>query len=91
MQRITSVSADFMQVCNPEIFYPSAFRVATSTDGIDFHPMGEALFPSVRTRQPDIRTFRVQRPKAVRARYLRIQATPSAFGGWLFTDEIVVQ
>ena len=53
--------------------------------------MGEALFPSVRTRQPDIRTFRVQRPKAVRARYLRIQATPSAFGGWLFTDEIVVQ
>ena len=91
VQCITSVSADFMQVCNPEIFYPSAFRVATSTDGIDFHPMGEALFPSVRTRQPDIRTFRVQRPKAVRARYLRIQATPSAFGGWLFTDEIVVQ
>jgi len=40
---------------------------------------------------PPTRPSRVQRPKAVRARYLRIQATPSAFGGWLFTDEIVVQ
>lgn len=89
-QSVTSVSADFMQVCNPDIFYPSAFRVFTSTDGEHFLPMGEEVFPSQRTPLPDTRTFRVQAPKAVRARYLRIQAVPSTFGGWLFTDEIVV-
>lgn len=88
-QRIARVSADFMQVCNPDIFYPSAFRVSVSSDGIDFTPFGEETFPSERTELPDVRTFSVK--GKANARYLRIEAEPSRFGGWLFTDEIVVE
>lgn len=88
-QHISWVGADFMQVCNPEIFYPSSFKVSVSTDGEHYTELGADIFPSRKTDIPDIRTFSVKRK--ARARYIRVQATPSSFGGWLFTDEIIVK
>lgn len=88
-RRISWVGADFMQVCNPEIFYPSAFRVSVSRDGQNYTLLGEQSVPSQKTILPDIRTFFIKRK--ARARYIRVQASPSAFGGWLFTDEIIVK
>ena len=40
--------------------------------------------------QPDVRAYR-WKGRSQQARYIRVQAAPSDFGGWLFTDEIVVR
>lgn len=78
-----------MQMCGPEIFYPQDYIVSVSTDGVNFRELGRMHRDSERTDVPDVLTFSV-RAKA-RARYIRVQATPSTFGGWLFADEIVVK
>lgn len=84
-----SVSTDFMQMCGPEIFYPEDYIVSISDDGKTFHELGRMHHASERTVNPDVMTFSVC--KTAKARYIRVQATPSAFGGWLFADEVVVR
>ncbi len=87
---VSEVSADFMQACGPEIFYPSSFRVSLSADGKDFREVYSSSEKSVKTVQPDVRAYR-WKGRSQKARYVRVQAAPSDFGGWLFTDEIVVR
>lgn len=84
-----SVATDFMQMCGPEIFYPEDYVVSVSDDGVNFRELGRMHHDSERTVNPDVITFHVD--KAAKARYIRVQATPSAFGGWLFADEVVVK
>lgn len=84
-----SVSTDFMQMCGPEIFYPEDYVVSVSNDGEHFTELGRMHHDSQRTVNPDVLTFAVR--KAAKARYIRVQASPSAFGGWLFADEVVVK
>lgn len=88
-ESIHRVSTDFMQMCGPEIFYPSSFTVSVSTDGKAFHEVCNIQFPSKKTIQPDVRPFE-WKGRSVKARYVRVQAEPSSFGGWLFADEVVV-
>lgn len=83
------VSTDFMQMCGPEIFYPEDYIVSVSTDGQHFTELGRQHHDSEKTVNPDVLTYRVS--KSAKARYIRVQATPSAFGGWLFADEVVVR
>lgn len=85
----SSVSTDFMQMCGPEIFYPADYVVSISDDGQNFRELGRMHRDSEKTVNPDVMTFAVR--KAAKARYIRVQATASAFGGWLFADEIVVK
>lgn len=85
----SSVATDFMQMCGPEIFYPSEYVVSISDDGVNFRELGRMTHESRRTVQPDVLTFSVK--AKARARYVRIQAKPSAFGGWLFADEVVIK
>lgn len=89
-QCINEVSADFMQACGPEIFYPSAFIVSISTDGVKFREVHHFSEKSSKTIQPDIRTY-AWKGRSTRARFVRVQALPSDFGGWVFTDEVVVR
>lgn len=89
-QSISSVACDFMQVCGPEIFFPSSYTVSASTDGKQFTQLCDQRFESAKTIQPDVRTYR-WKGKATKARFIRIEALPSAFGGWLFADEVVVE
>lgn len=84
-----SVSTDFMQMCGPEIFYPEDYIVSVSSDGVNFKEIGRMHHASERTVNPDVLTFSVK--ANAKARYIRVQATPSTFGGWLFADEIVVK
>lgn len=84
-----SVSTDFMQMCGPEIFYPEDYIVSVSSDGVNYKEMGRMHHASERTVNPDVLTFCVK--GNAKARYIRVQATPSTFGGWLFADEIVVK
>lgn len=85
----SSVSTDFMQMCGPEIFYPADYVVSVSDDGENFRELGRMHRDSEKTVNPDVMTFAVR--KAAKARYIRVQATASAFGGWLFADEVVVK
>lgn len=87
---IRSVSADFMQSCGPEIFYPSAFIVSLSLDGENFTEVGREEVVSVKSEQPDVRSYAWEGEER-RAKFVRVQALPSAFGGWVFTDEVVVK
>ena len=87
---VGDVSADFMQACGPEIFYPSLFRVSLSADGKNFREVYAFSEKSEKTVQPDVRAYR-WKGRAQQARYVRVEAAPSDFGGWLFTDEIVVR
>ena len=88
--KVHEVSADFMQACGPEIFYPREFAVSVSTDGEHFTELYRHSEASAKTIQPDIRTY-AWKGRATSARYIRVQAQPSDFGGWLFTDEIIVK
>ena len=90
VETVKHVSADFMQACGPEIFYPSAFIVQLSTDGEHFTEVYNHREKSEKTIQPDIRTY-AWNGHATKARYIRVQALPSDFGGWVFTDEVVVK
>ena len=85
----SSVSTDFMQMCGPEIFYPADYVVSVSDDGVNFKELGRMHRDSEKTVNPDVMTFAVA--KKAKARYIRVQATASAFGGWLFADEVVVK
>lgn len=88
-KRFSTVQTDFMQMCGPEIFYPEEYVVSVSDDGENFTELGRMRRESKRTVNPEVSTFSVN--KKARARYIRVQATPSAFGGWLFADEVVVK
>lgn len=88
-QSFRSVSADFFQSCGPEIFYPATYRVSISDDGEHFTPLGADDRTVERTIQPGIVTRSVKARAA--ARYIRVQADAGKFGGWVFTDEIVVK
>ena len=86
---IRSVATDFMQMCGPEIYYPEDYVVSVSADGVNYSELGRMHHESQKTVNPDVITFVAK--GAATARYIRIQATASAFGGWLFADEVVVK
>ena len=90
LQTVKKVACDFMQACGAEIYYPASFRVSVSSDGAHFTELCDRKYPSQRTVQPDIRTC-CWKGRGCRARYVRIQALPAVWGGWVFTDEVVVK
>ena len=87
--KISSVAADFMQCCGPEIFFPSRYTVQLSTDGTNFTNAIDKEYVSAKTDLPEIEMYTWK--GSATARYIRVQAKPSTFGGWIFCDEIVVK
>ncbi len=87
--KISSVGTDFMQSCGPEIFYPSQYIVSLSNDGKDFSTVYDQKYESKKNSTIDVKTLAWKGSKS--ARYIRIQAKPSSFGGWLFVDEVIVK
>lgn len=87
-QSIRRIHADFMQNVGPEIFLPSHIIISASTDGQEFY----SLY-NIYTRDnasPVAFTTHGWRGKT-RARYIRYQALSGPRGGWVFTDEILVE
>ncbi len=87
--RFRTVSTSFMQSCGPEIFFPGAYTVSVSHDGKTFKQLHHQEIQEEKTDNPAIKTWTC-RTKA-HARYIRIQAKPSRFSGWIFADEVVVK
>ena len=88
-EEIRSVGADFMQVAGPEVFLPAEVIVSASLDGVEFAEL--AHLDNVVSKDSAI-CFRNYGWKGeARARYIRYQARADKnIGGWIFTDEIVV-
>lgn len=88
VRNIRSVEADFMQVCGPEVFLPAETVISVSEDGENFTELW-------RTSRDIVRDDRVTFVTdgwhgRSRARYVRLEARSGQFGGWIFTDEIVI-
>lgn len=87
---IASISAQFMQDIGADIWMPSSVEISVSDDGKEFKPLVEVAHEiSAKQRGVVYTDFGWQ--GNVNARYIRYKAVESGMkGGWLFTDEIVV-
>ncbi|MCM1111038.1 MAG: family 20 glycosylhydrolase [Clostridium sp.] len=87
---LTSVTADFMQLCGPGVWMPAEVTVALSDDGETFRTVGRQTHKVEHTDNVSFINFGWHGND--RARYIRFvaEADPDA-GGCLFTDEIVVR
>ena len=87
-RRVRRVETTFMQACGPEIFYPETFVVSISADGEHWTELCRRSEPVRKTAQPDVRRYGWS--GRVRGRFVRVEATAGAFGGWICCDEIEV-
>lgn len=86
---ISSISADFMQICGPGVFMPSQVVISASTDGHDYTQLTCIDNEVVRDDAVTFKTFGWK--GSTSARYIRYQAQRSHHGGFLFLDEVVVK
>ena len=87
---VHSVSADFMQVVGAEVFLPESVTISISDDGTNFTELKQYTFEV--NRKEAIKFISISWEGSAEGRYIRYQARAGEeFGGWIFTDEIVVK
>lgn len=85
---ISSVYACFMQVCGPEVFLPAETVISVSNDNITFKELKRIEKETVMDDR--VRFENIGWEGADSARYVRYQARSGKYGGFVFTDEIVI-
>lgn len=85
---VTSVSADFMQICGPGVFMPAQIVISASQDGVHYTELKTIDIDVVRDDDVTFETYGWE--GQVDARYIRYEAKRSDFGGFLFVDEVVI-
>lgn len=87
---IHSVTAAFMQVVGAEVFLPETVVISISDDGTHFTELHKQHFEV--SKETPIRFTDISWQGEAKGRYVRYQAQAgSEFGGWIFTDEIIVK
>lgn len=87
---IHSVTAAFMQVVGAEVFLPETVVISISDDGTHFTGLRKQHFEV--SKETPIRFTDISWQGEAKGRYVRYQAQAgSEFGGWIFTDEIIVK
>lgn len=87
---IHSVTAAFMQVVGAEVFLPETAVISISDDGTHFTELHKQHFEV--SKETPIRFTDISWQGEAKGRYVRYQAQAgSEFGGWIFTDEIIVK
>lgn len=87
---VHSVTASFMQVVGAEVFLPESVIISISDDGVNFTPLYEQTFEV--NKEDPIRFTDISWKGDARGRYIRYQARAGKeYGGWIFTDEIIVE
>lgn len=87
---IHSITAAFMQVVGAEVFLPETVVISISDDGINFTELQKQHFEV--SKENPIRFTDISWQGEAKGRYVRYQAQAgSEFGGWIFTDEIIVK
>ena len=87
---IHSVTAAFMQVTGAEVFLPESVTISVSDDGTNFTELEHRTFEV--TKEIPIQFTDISWKGNATGRYIRYQAQAGKeFGGWIFTDEIIVK
>lgn len=87
---LSSVSADFMQICGPGVYMPAKVIISAGNDRDSLIQLSEIDYNVVRDSVVSFKNFGWE--GQARARYVRYRAIPdSVHSGVLFTDEIVVK
>lgn len=87
---IHSVSASFMQVVGAEVFLPESVIISISEDGINFTELKHENFTV--NKEVAIKFTDIAWEGTAKGRYVRYQARAGKeYGGWIFTDEIIVK
>src|SRR5690606_4715036 len=89
-EEIKSVGMRFMQLPGPGVFFPEEFHVYLSDNGKNYREI-EVVKNTADETIPTLqfKTFQVTLAKAQMARYVKVIAT-NPKGGYLFTDEIII-
>lgn len=83
----TELSADFMQICGPWVWFPVEVSLSVSADGEQWSEPQLLTLEQNRTDKPTFHTFSF--PLSTPARYYRLKASaPEPDGAVLFIDEI---
>lgn len=87
---IHSVSASFMQVVGAEVFLPESVIISISEDGTNFTELKHESFTV--NKEVAIKFTDITWEGTAKGRYVRYQARAGKeYGGWIFTDEIIVK
>ncbi len=85
---IRDVSASFMQAASAWVYFPEEVTVSVSDDGEHFDIINRQVYKTDTDKEYFINDCSWN--GRARGRYVRFTATTSKDGGWVFTDEIVV-
>ena len=88
-KEIKSITADFMQLCEPGIYLPAEVEISASADSSTFHPLATIGHNVVRDDTLSFKSYGWE--GETKARYIRYRAIRGKQGGFMFTDEIVVK
>ena len=86
---ITEVTAQFMQMCIPDVWFPAEVIISTSCDGKGFRGLARIEHTVVRDEELSFKEYGWK--GNAKARYINYRAKCGPQRGWLFTDEIVVR
>ena len=86
---ITEVTAQFMQMCIPDVWFPAEVIISTSCDGKGFRGVARIEHTVVRDEELSFKEYGWK--GNTKARYINYRAKCGPQRGWLFTDEIVVR
>ena len=86
---ITEVTAQFMQMCIPDVWFPAEVVISASCDGKEFNELARVEHTVVRDEELSFKEYGWK--GNTKARYIRYRAKCGPQRGWLFTDEIIVR
>ena len=88
-KELTSIAADFMQMCIPDVWLPAKVTISLSSDGETFKEIANIEHNVVRDEGLSFKNYGWEGKE--KGRYVRYRAECGPQRGWLFTDEIVVK
>lgn len=88
-KEISSVSADFMQMCIPDVWLPAKVTISLSSDSAEFRDIATIVHNVVRDEGLSFKNYGWNGKE--KGRYVRYRAECGPQRGWLFTDEIIVK
>ena len=88
-REISSVSADFMQMCIPDVWLPAKVTISLSSDSAEFRDIATIVHNVVRDEGLSFKNYGWNGKE--KGRYVRYRAECGPQRGWLFTDEIIVK
>ena len=88
-KEITEVTAQFMQMCIPDVWFPAEVVISTSCNGSEFTELARIGHTVVRDEELSFKEYGWKGNAKVR--YINYRAKCGPQRGWLFTDEIIVR